>query len=129
MDDANQHPLWCKHCEVEGHLVIHCHALYEDLTNFDAAVRMSQGPASDSKRAYPVAHWGQGKKKQVYGPGAFNAARGVPVQGFNYPIIRPTPLDLLEAHAALNYLHQQWAYWLQCHDTWYENHTGGNTTL
>ncbi|CAI7647567.1 uncharacterized protein N7487_006192 [Penicillium crustosum] len=126
MADSSQHPVWCKHCEVEGHLVTHCHALYEDLTNFDAAVRMSQGPASDPKRAYHIAHWGQGKKKQAYGPAAFDTAQG---EGFNYLTIPPTDLDPLEAQAALNYLHQQWVYWLHCRAVWYENQTGGNTTL
>ncbi|KAJ5508989.1 hypothetical protein N7527_011132 [Penicillium freii] len=130
MADAGQHQLWCKHCEVEGHLVTHCHVLYEDLTNFDAAVRTSQGPASDPKRAYPIARWGQGKKKkQVYGPGAFNAAGGVPVQGFNYPTVPPTDLNPLEAQDALNYLHQQWLYWLHCRAAWYENYSGENNTL
>ncbi|OQD71055.1 hypothetical protein PENPOL_c001G05839 [Penicillium polonicum] len=129
MADAGQHQLWCKHCEVEGHLVTHCHALYEDLTNFDAAVRMSQGPASDPKRAYPIAHWGQAKKERGYGHGASNAAGGVSVQGFNYPSVPPTDLNPLEAQAALNYLHQQWLYWLQCRAAWYENYTGGDTTL
>ncbi|KAF4759759.1 hypothetical protein N7455_000873 [Penicillium solitum] len=130
MADAGPHPVWCKHCEVEGHLVTHCHALYEDLANFDAGVRMSQGPASDPKRAYPISHWGQGKKnKQIYGPAAFNAAQGVPVQGISYPAIPPTDLDPLEAQAALNYLHQQWVYWLHCRAAWYENYFGGNTTL
>ncbi|KOS45183.1 hypothetical protein ACN38_g3937 [Penicillium nordicum] len=79
---------------------------------------MSQGPGADRKTAYPIARWGQGKKKKVYGPAVFGAAQGVPGQGIDYSTIPPIALDPLEAYAALNYMHQQWMYWLQCRAAW-----------
>ncbi|OQE18037.1 hypothetical protein PENFLA_c022G04404 [Penicillium flavigenum] len=35
--------------------------------------------------SYLIAHWGQRKKKKVYGPDAFVAIPGVPIQGIGYP--------------------------------------------
>ncbi|KAJ5258214.1 hypothetical protein N7497_001487 [Penicillium chrysogenum] len=102
MADDSQHPLWCKHCEVEGHLVIHCHALYEELTNFDAAFKMAQGQAPDPKNAYPVARWGQAKKK-----------KDVSVPGINCPSNPFAHLSPWEADTLANYPEQQWAYWMQ----------------
>ncbi|CAI7572277.1 unnamed protein product [Penicillium palitans] len=97
----------------------------------------SQHPLFECPKARPLTprepillpHWGQEKKKQVYGPDAFNAAGDVPVQGINYPTIPAPALNPFEAQAALNYLHQQWLYWLQCRAAWYEYYTGGDTTL
>ncbi|KAJ6181074.1 hypothetical protein N7519_011535 [Penicillium mononematosum] len=35
--------------------------------------------------SYRIAHWGQRKKKKVYGPDEFVATQGVPIQGIGYP--------------------------------------------
>ncbi|QQK40138.1 hypothetical protein Pdw03_2992 [Penicillium digitatum] len=121
--------LWCKYCDVEGHSVVQYQALHEELTNFDAAIQMAQGPASDPKRDYPITHWGQGRQKNVHQPGAFLATRGVPVQGINYlktPPLFSTPSTLRFDR----YVYQQRAYWLWCNLAWtHQNLAEGNPTL
>ncbi|KAJ5486492.1 hypothetical protein N7530_000792 [Penicillium desertorum] len=120
MADDSQHPLWCKHCEVEGHSVIHCHALYEELTNFYAAFKMAQGQNSDPQNAHAVAHWGQGKKKKgKFIPRPYEHNLSVP--GISCPSNPFARLSPWEADALANYLDQQWAYFLQWHAAWFRH--------
>ncbi|KAJ5498556.1 hypothetical protein N7453_007607 [Penicillium expansum] len=51
----------------------------------------------------------------VYGPGAFIAAPGVPVQVINQPTTPPTVLNESKTHDLTNHLYQQRAYWLWGH--------------
>ncbi|KAJ5964759.1 uncharacterized protein N7479_004635 [Penicillium vulpinum] len=103
----------CKHCEVEGHSVIDCSTLYEDLTNFRMALQAGQGPAADPKDIYPVARWGKSKKRaKAYGPVIL--PHGTPYYPSTYGI---NPNDS-EAYALENYVQLQQAHSLWYHAYW-----------
>ncbi|CAI7572265.1 unnamed protein product [Penicillium palitans] len=67
MAEPVQSLLFCKHCEIYGHDVVHCHRLFEDLTSFAtnngiATGHPTKGLTSVMQTRYRVARWGKKNK-------------------------------------------------------------------
>ncbi|KGO62630.1 hypothetical protein PEX1_079740 [Penicillium expansum] len=124
MADLIRPALFCKHCEIDGHDVVHCHRLFKDLTSFATAVGIPTGQRTQSsiyqtsgmRTPYRVARWGKRKKSINYA--SFTAASGVPGQGNHTSSTLRTYLNPVEAQMLANYLEQHRRQWLSRRNFW-----------
>ncbi|KAJ5170768.1 uncharacterized protein N7500_003551 [Penicillium coprophilum] len=63
--------VFCTYCQIDGHEVVNCHAMYHYLSNILIATEMDTRKADQGtqpeviKKTLCVAHWGQSKKGEV----------------------------------------------------------------
>ncbi|KAJ5964758.1 uncharacterized protein N7479_004634 [Penicillium vulpinum] len=121
-----QPPDFCKHCEVAGHNVVHCHLFFQDLTNFANTVGIETGYTTQSsalmyqtssiQKPYRVAHWGKGKKAS--NNASFAANFGVAGQGNGTSLNLGANLNPIEAETLARYLEHYQIHWLWCRELW-----------
>ncbi|KAJ5964757.1 uncharacterized protein N7479_004633 [Penicillium vulpinum] len=116
MADNIQPIFFCKHCEVFGHEVVHCHRLFEDLTSFAKTVGVETGYPTQGSISSRVAHWG--KKKEASNSASSTATFGVPGQANGTSSTDATNLNSLEAQMLAICLEQHRMHWLWCHNLW-----------